>query len=633
MSERTVGPTGSTWELVKLQTLVLSRQGARSSWISSRGLWIAQAAFALALSAIYLPGVIFVYGVMADAEQIFFKSDGFIGHEAWHLARIGRPIGALFVNIPLLFLDHLSDFRYARLFSLLTIIVVGCMMIRILVRRLWIRPVIAMIIATGILCLPGFIFSVMNPTAWSMHLLSLVLGVGAYALLARSHASSLFLSNSVRALNYSGVWQNYFAPGRRGAVAMALLLFQLGMFCYPPNCLVILIFPIATLLFSPIPVPCRESIFLRDLGFVAAGVVLYVATLKLVYFPIGHALELLAAVPDTGPASIYRFVFDFNLIDVLRRLLDSLRVAKDLWFLPNFGGFILAGYAALAAGLVLTGVIRRPLQAGAMKTGSLAIVAIGMCYVLSVAPLIFSVGGLIPYRTVVAPSAIVLLVVLYVAGRICASPVARFAPRRAWTAPDLPYVLPMLVAIFWTTSYGICTVIQICQNELVYVASAVRDASLKGADGLVVLDGRKMISPDEVWLSHDIQGRALVPYESGCFSTYCIGAPGIYAVAKEELRLPKNSIDVLILRNEVLKGATCESLHKNMLEFGTVRGWPTRNPSEIELRDFLAQNAKVECREYDTKWLDLGWHADSGFLKSSSRIDRSVWKIFLPKPM
>src|SRR5581483_3688981 len=102
--------------------------------------------------------------------------------------------------------------------------------------------------------------------------------------------------------------------------------------------------------------------------------------------------------------------------------------------------------------------------------------------------------------------------------------------------------------------------------------------------------------------------------------------PGLYAAAKEELRLPKSSIDVFIVRNEGLRDVTCEALLGNMDKFGDFLGWPTKNPWEIKLRDYLARTPKAECTEYNTKWLDLELQADSSFLKSSARIDRSVWK-------
>ena len=599
------------------------------SWTTPGVVARAQFAFAAILALIYLPSVLFVYGVMADAEQVFFKSDGLISHEAMHLAGIGRPIAALFANVPLYFLDTLADYRFARVFSLLTLILAGCAMIQVLAARLWIRPAVAVIVALGTLCLPGFIFSLMNPTAWPMHLLSIVFAVAAYGLWARSHATSLFLATSLLDLDRRGIREALLPSSGLGSAVGALILFELSLFTYPPNSLLILVFPVAMLLFSALPTSCKLSLLLRDLALVSGGIVLFILISKLLYFPVGHFLKLLPPVIDSGPNAIYRFEFNFDLQHVTERLLDSVRVAKDLWFLPNFENAVLGGYAAVAA-LTLLMWLQTPRRSRPTGRGILVAGAIIGCYIISVTPLIFSLGGLISYRTVIAATAIVMLAVLYFASEMHRAVVLRLTQRVPWLKSDAVWLLPVLLAIYWTTSYGICSVIQISQNELAWVAATVRAAKAKQAEGLVFIDGRSTISPEELRIARDAHGHALLPYESGCFSTYCIFAPGIYETAKVELGLPRDAIQVMIVRDESLRGATCDTLRGHMLTYGGLLGWSTSSRFAFGLHEFLQRYPKFECREYTTKWADLEWHADSSILNSSARIDRSIWRVFLP---
>jgi hypothetical protein len=360
------------------------------------------------------------------------------------------------------------------------------------------------------------------------------------------------------------------------------------------------------------------------------SIALFVLISKLIYFPVGHFFRLLTSVLDSGPNSIYRFVFDFDWRHVTERLLESLWVAKDLWFLPNFETAIVSSYAAIAA-LIALAWLAKSRRTHVTRDGMLLGAAIVSCYVIAVAPLIFSLGGLISYRTMLAPTAIVMVVVLYLLRELHRVLVPRLQRHATWMkSPDIALLPPVLVAICWATSYSICSVIQVCQNEIAWVASAVREAKAKHADGLVFIDGRATISPEELRVASDAHGHALLPYESGCFSTYCIFAPGIYEAAKVELGLAPEAIQVMIVRDESLRGVPCEAFIRNMQLHAGLLGWSTIYRFAIRLHEFLQEEPKFECREYDTKWLDLEWHADSSILKSSSRIDESIWRIFLP---
>src|SRR5476651_2025427 len=129
-----------------MQTAILYRGtagGATAATSKDHAILLATATFCIAILAIYLPCLIFVFGVHNDADQIYNKLPGWGYHEADHLYAIGRPIAALIARLPLVPATSLADFRWARLLSLVTIGVMGWGMIHILVSRLRVSAISA----------------------------------------------------------------------------------------------------------------------------------------------------------------------------------------------------------------------------------------------------------------------------------------------------------------------------------------------------------------------------------------------------------------------------------------------------------------------------------------------------------
>src|SRR5213078_1001419 len=86
-------------------------------------------------------------------------------------------------NLTVLSVQSLADYRWTRIFSILTMCLMGCQLVALCIHRLRTSAIDAVAVALVTLLGPPFIYSVLNASAWSPHLLSVLLVLVAYAVL------------------------------------------------------------------------------------------------------------------------------------------------------------------------------------------------------------------------------------------------------------------------------------------------------------------------------------------------------------------------------------------------------------------------------------------------------------------
>jgi len=123
-------------------------------------------AFAAGIGLALSPNLFYLYGIHNDYEMALQAEQHHLFFtEAGDLAAIGRPVAALLSNIPMLPVGEFADFRWTRLFSLLTVCVLGAQMISISVRTLQVRTLDAVAVALATFLVPSFIYATLNATA------------------------------------------------------------------------------------------------------------------------------------------------------------------------------------------------------------------------------------------------------------------------------------------------------------------------------------------------------------------------------------------------------------------------------------------------------------------------------------
>jgi hypothetical protein len=606
---------------MSLSTSLGRRNFARraASWLPAIPLWAAlafSAGFLLAMS----PNLLRLYGIHNDYEMIINRSEGFFFAEAGHLASIGRPIAALISNLPMLPVRGFEDFRWTRLFSALTVCVLGMQLMSICVNHLRIRTRDAVAVSLVAFLVPPFIYSVLNATAWAPHLISIMIAFGAYTILARSDVQALPFIPLAARRDLGGLWRqarDYFLSRN---VLLAGLVFQVGLYNFPPSAQFIVILPVVALLFSPSPMPYRLLRAARDLAFVIANLAFYALSAKLVYIPIIRLLvfrysEAWRQVDhnafENRIASSYDYAFNFDPGEMLVRLKHLTRVAGDLWFLPQANLHVVAAAIILLA-IVVANLRRRgtPEEGGIARlkveswtsAGLAAMVIIAACYLISASSVLGSSGGFVTYRTIPVSIAIAAIVALYAVRSLAAVATSMLAGplRAAGVVADAAMMLTALAAIAGVFEINFLTM-KLARNETAYFTEIVRQAIAEKAKSIVIVDPRPFTLPEDHPVAYDRHGSAIPPYELACLSGYCLQTGSIVQVFAAQLGVPLSELKVFSLRgDDPVPGLTCEMLTAARPSYPA--GASDKAISTIK---FLRSLPPVKCVAYDLAWRDL----------------------------
>lgn len=578
--------------------------------------------FCIAIAVAYSPNVLHVFSINDDYDQLVWKSEGFFFFhiETPHLFADARPIAALLTNVPLLPVHSLADFRWVRIFSLLTVAVLGTQMIANCVVRLHVRPLDAVAVALATFFGLAFIYATMDESAWAPHLLTTFIAFSAYTILGRSNLQLLpFLLPTTRR-QWRESWRQLLAYSSSRNVWMACLVYQLAFYDYPPYALLLTLFPVIAVLFSQFPRAYRTLVATRDIVFVAANIGIYCLFTALIYLPMVR-LFIPASLNNQPGYAAYKFNYETDPSEILSRLCHLLTISGDLWFPPLDRVHILTGAILLLALIAAVGsglLSRRNTQVGTAQEnlgtarlnfnawhgdGVTILALFIVCYVMSASPVWGSIGGLVAYRTSVGPTALVAIAFIF-ATRIIGELIWRAIGNplsAAAKVADGAIILAVCVA-FYASFYMNYSVMQLARNEFVYFTGIVRQAMDNKSRTIVLIDSQR--KPPNWSLMHDRQGRAAPSYEIGCFESYCTpGRDGtIIRVAAAQFGLPFSWFTIRVdAFGDPVPGLTCDMLTSRAPNYPS-----DASKRAIDIINHYRSLAPMTCVTINTAWHDLG---------------------------
>ncbi len=548
------------------------------------GLFVAGFFFAMS------PNLVFLYGVHNDYEMLIFKSNGLLHHEAEHLFSIARPLAALFANITLLPVSGFDDYRWTRLFSTLSVCLLGCQMIAICVHRLKVGVLEALAVSLTTFLVPAFVYSVLNAPAWGTHLVPIFFAFVAYGILSRANVLAFPFLGIVERRDAIGFWRQTIAYARLREVWVSSLVLQIAFLDFPPNALILVIFPVVTLLFSQTPAAYRALVALRDLAFVVLNTILYTVLAKLFLIPIARFLIFRNSEEwrstglsdfDRRLAGSYDFKFTADFGEVFSRLERLARVSSDLWFMPQ-ASFHVAAAAVILAGALVVAARSMSAPANARRTlvfGAAKIAVVFCCFLLAGSAVLAAGGGFVSYRTI--PVATAVVAVTFVAS---VQSVAGLMGKFAFSAALL---FPVAAAIAGNFELNYLTM-KLARNETAYFQSLITKALEKQTNVLFIIDPRPFSLPEDNPIMVDRGGRAAPPYELGCLSSVCLQNGAIATILAERRGIPRGQLRVFPIRGaEPVAGVTCELLEAPQLvvpagaserAVGTIKYWRNLAP-------------------------------------------------------
>lgn len=433
----------------------------------------------------YWPALTVEFGVHNDySVWSYDKSDWFWGYpESAHLAAIGRPLGAVLLNLHLYPIRTIADFTASRWFAFFVVLFSAWLLARHLHRRVHLPGGFAALAAMCVFTLPSsqvFVFWVGNFVPGSLNVL--------LALLTYEALDKVSLSGWRR-----GGWRRAQAIAW---LALAGFLFFCSMCIYPPTTLFILVPTFCSLVFSPITNwPQTRLRVLRDMAFTSAGVCSYFLFMRCVIRPVlGHHSSQIQEAISSNQTGLYAFSLGHNVFAWLENAWAALTVALNGVLDPSLPEQMAQHVAlALATGLLLAAAwrfLRSPktcpeltlrAQRGSLLQAGVAALAL---LVLSECAVIVPTGtsGFMPYRVVYPASAMVVLLLFSVAGQ-WRLPFANHLP--ALLARPFPVLI--LVGCALLGHMTLRAAAGNSHNELVFFREQLRHHDLRTVKGLLVI--------------------------------------------------------------------------------------------------------------------------------------------------
>jgi hypothetical protein len=585
--------------------------------------------FCLGIAVVFSPNVFAVYGLHNDYEMLNYKSSHFFHPEAEALFAIARPVAALLTNLTMLPVNTLADFRWTRIFSILTVCFLGSQMISLCIQRLRTRAQDAIALSLVTFLVLPFIYSVINATAWSPHLVTVLIAFVSYRILSDSNVLLIAFLGKAGWRDIRPLTRQAWGYFRLKPVWLACLVYQLALYDYPPNALILVLFPIIAVLFSRMPASFRTAIAVRDIFFIGGNVFFFLLTAKVIYLPFVRLFTSLgtgiSANAPLGPlatrlTATYRFDFNADPGAALARLKNLLKVTGDLWFLPQTGAHLFVGavvlVAIIAANILPLLVQRNGLRSEMESAGNLSRLRFELrplpqaitlaipivCFVMAGSAILASATGFVTYRTIAIPTAVVAIMFIFsvrssvgTAWWGIGSPFAA-----AGTVADLSMALVVCVAIA-ANFYVNDLTMRLSRNELAYFTGITRQAIDNKSHVVVIVDPRPFNLPEDIPVVYDQQGRAVPPYELGCFSGYCLQTGSIVQIVARELGYSADKFKVYSARGgDPIPGLTCE-----MLAPGTPLPADLSEQS-ISIVKWFRSLAPLTCVTYSLDWHDVG---------------------------
>jgi hypothetical protein len=604
------------------------RMGARTStYRESVSVWM-PILFSLGIALAFSPNIISVYGLHNDYEMINYKSWSFFHPEAEALFAIARPVAALLTNLPMLPVNEISDFRWTRIFSLLTVCVLGTQMISLCFQRLQLRALDAIAVALATFLVLPFIYSVINATAWPPHLLTVFLAFLAYGRLSDSNVLLLALPKAIGMADVRPLPRQAWLYFQQRPVWAACLIYQLALYDYPPNALILVVFPVIAVLMSRMSPRLRTIIAVRDLAFVCVNLVIFSLTAKAIYLPVVRLFTSLGTgvSEDSSPnplaarlTATYHFDFNPDPIAALARLKNLLKVTGDLWFLPQLNVHVVV-VIILAAAVILANVmlIFRRYSSAPREAGSdglsriafdrwnfpraLAPAIPAASFLIASSPVLAAATGFVTYRTVAVSTAVVAIVFVFfargVVGLLWELIGNPFGAKGFFSdATTVLIVCAAVAANFYANDLSM----RLARNEFAYFTGIVRQAIANKSNTVIIIDPRPFRLPEDIPVVYDQKGRAVPPFELGCFSGYCLQTGSIVQIAARQFSPSADKLKVFSIRGgDPISGLTCDMLAPN------ARLPDDFSAKSIGIVNWYRSMAPLTCVTYNLDWHDIG---------------------------
>lgn len=575
----------------------------------------AVAVFSIAFAVALSPNVLSVYGIHNDYEMLIFKNHGLLFHEAEHLFSIARPVAALVSNFTLLPVDTLQDFRWTRVFSIATVCFLGFQMMSICVYRLRADLLPSVVIALTTFLVPAFIYSVLNAPAWASHLLPILIAFLSYEVLSQSNIQALPFLGIVQRREYKLVLPQFLAYGRLRAVWGSCLILQLAFYDFPPNALILTAFPVVMILFSRASASYRLLIAARDIGFVAANLAIYAVSARLLYIPFIRLVTFRNSEAwrhsqlskfEERIASSYNYKFNTDPAQIFGRLHEISSVAGDLWFMPQARLHVVVAILLIVAVGIGFGrwLLGKSRERQALLYGTVAIVIPAICFLLASSAVLGAGGGFVSYRTIPIPTVIAAIVFVYAVWVTAGTLGAMFVrfPLASGSVASVALMATAVAAVMGNFEMNYLTM-KLARNETAYFNKVIHPAIANGSKAFIIVDPRPFTLPEDHAFNYDLHGRAIPPYELGCFSGYCLQDGAIVTVLAEQAGVPKGKLPIFTVRNgDPIPDATCALLTDPRVPIP--EGMPEQAAGTIR---YFRTFSPITCLSYSLEWRDLDY--------------------------
>lgn len=432
--------------------------------------------------------------------------------ESTHLLSVGRPIGAILLNLHFATFTEIKSLAIGRAISLLTTICAYYLFCLTLVKNYRFPPLFSVITGFLIFLLPSAILYVVWLTNFVPGSFTALLSVAAYFLISWRREKLETNSKSLRSCFLSRVF-GYF------------LLF-ISFFIYPPVGIFCLIFPLIWALFMGSEQWARErrEIFIQ-VGTVVSLLILYFVATKFVVTPMLSRYS--EAVRDyVLPTSNYQFALSTNPFNKLYLVDEFFAITFNLWtsnYLPRFYLFVLLFVIGIGIWKLFElwhGGRRVESTNVALQRTATVICLIG----IGAAPVFVPKDGFVAYRIVFTAASMAVVLFLWGLHEFCSV----FNNGRALTISIVTVVLLCLVF----SNIRVQVFVDNVHREYEFVRNAVRGLNRDNLTKIVVL------APE--WGAQIVRGQLF--YDFRYMGTNFARMDGIVRAALRELGMPRRNV-------------------------------------------------------------------------------------------